>query len=81
MLRPARDHVNSSSLDRARRVLHTLDMTLPDLGPERPGEATETRQMVERGRTESGAEISGKAFLIALLVIAAGIVGVALLLR
>lgn len=37
--------------------------------------------MVERGRTETGAEISGRAFLIALILIALGIVGVALLLR
>jgi len=63
-------------------MLHTpIAMTLPDLGPERPGEATETRQMVERGRTETGAEISGKAFLIALISIALAIIGIALLLR
>jgi hypothetical protein len=56
-------------------------MTMPDLGSERPGEATETRQMVERSRTESGGEVSNPAFLIALGVIVAMFVVALLLLR
>ncbi len=63
-------------------MLHTIAMTLPDLGPERPGQASETRQMVETRRaTETGAEVSNPAFLIALGIILAGIVVAFLLLR
>ena len=63
-------------------MLHTTSMTLPDLGPERPGQASETREMVERRRaTETGGEVSNPAFLIALGVILAAIVLVVLLLR
>ena len=63
-------------------MLHTTRMTLPDLGPERPGQASETREMVERRRaTETGAEVSNPAFLIALGVIIALIVVFFLLLR
>lgn len=62
-------------------MLHTTAMTMPDLGSERPGEATETRQMVERSRTESGGEVSNPAFLIALGVIVAMFVVALLLLR
>lgn len=53
---------------------------MPDL-PERAGLPSETRQMVERGRTETGAEVSGRAFVIALILIAFAIVLLALLLR
>lgn len=57
-------------------------MTVPDLGPERPGAASETRQMGERSRTEAGQpNVSGRSFLIALVVIAAAIVAFALALR
>jgi hypothetical protein len=62
-------------------MLHTSGMTLPDLGPERPGQASETRQMGERSRTETGAQISTPAFLIAFGVILVGIVIFLLLLR
>lgn len=62
-------------------MLHTSRMTLPDLGPERPGQASETRQMVERGRTETGGEISNPTFLVALAVIIVGLVVVILLVR
>src|SRR3954453_12099120 len=49
---------------------HSAVMTLPDL-PERPGHASETRQMVERARTDAGANFGGtRTFLIALAVIA-----------
>ena len=53
---------------------------MPDLGAERPGEATETRQMAERQRTESGAHVSDRRFLIALAVILGAIVVFALIL-
>ena len=36
-------------------------MTVPDLGPERPGDATETRQMGERGRTHALETFSERA--------------------
>jgi hypothetical protein len=58
-------------------------MTLPDLGPERPGQASETRQMVEHDRraTIIGGEVGNPTFLIALGVIVVGIVLALLLLR
>ena len=57
-------------------------MTVPDLGPERPGHASETREMVERMRTESGgATVSGRSFWIAFAVIAVVIALFALLLQ
>lgn len=58
-------------------------MTMLDLGPERPGPASETRQMGEQGRraaTEQ-AHVSGRSFWIALLVIAVAIAVFALVLR
>ena len=62
--------------------MHTTGMTLPDLGPERPGQASETREMVDRRRaTETGGEVSNPAFLIALGVIVVGIIVIILLLR
>jgi len=62
-------------------MLHTWVMTVPDLGSERPGDPSDTRQLVERGRTETGAEVSGRAFLIAFAVIAAVIVGLILVMK
>jgi hypothetical protein len=57
-------------------------MTLPDLGSERPGDPSDTRQLVERGRTEPGAaNVSGRAFLIAFAVIVAFITLLVLLFR
>ncbi len=57
-------------------------MTLPDLGSERPGAPSDTRQLVERGRTYSGAaNVSGGAFLIALAVVVAFNVALVLLAR
>ena len=50
-------------------MLQTCAMTMPDLGAERPGQASETRQMVERGRTQTDGELSGRAFAIALIII------------
>jgi hypothetical protein len=61
--------------------VHTAGVTLPDLGTERPGAASETRQMGERSRTETGGDISNPSFAIALGVIVIGIVIVVLLLR
>jgi hypothetical protein len=58
-----------------------MSMTMPDLGPERPGQPSETRQMGERSRTETGTEISTPAFLIALGVIVVAIVVIFLLSR
>ena len=54
-------------------------MTMLDLGPERPGEGSETRQWVDRQRaeTEPPPQISNKLFGIAVAVI---IVAVALVL-
>ena len=68
-------------LARLVAMLHTCPMTMPDI-PERPGQqASETRQMVERGRTETSAQVSNPAFLIALAVIVAVIVAFALFVR
>jgi hypothetical protein len=55
-------------------------MTMPDL-PERPGHASDTRQMVERGRTETGGDVSGRVFAIALVVIALVIAALAWVVR
>jgi hypothetical protein len=59
-------------------MLHTTDMTLPDLGPERPGQPSDTRQMVEqdraRARTADVVQVSNPIFAIALAVIVIGIV-------
>ena len=53
---------------------------MPDL-PERPGHASDTRQMVERGRTETGGDVTGRVFLIALVIIAAVIAALAWLVQ
>lgn len=46
-------------------------MTMADLGPERPGEGSETRQWVDRQRAETDTppQISNKFFGIAVAVI------------
>ncbi len=57
-------------------------VTVPDLGPERPQEmASETRQMVQRARTESHPDprIGNRMFLIGLIAIVAAILAFALL--
>lgn len=50
-------------------------MTMADLGPERPGEGSETRQWVERSRTnqESSPAISTRFFFIAVTLIVAAL--------
>jgi hypothetical protein len=58
-------------------------MTMIDLGPERPGQPSETRQMGEQGRAEThqgDVNVSGRQFVIALVVIAAAIAVFAFLL-
>ena len=65
----------------ATSLVHTPGVTLPDFGTERPGAASETRQMGERSRTEAGGDISNPSFAIALAVIVIGIVIVVLMLR
>lgn len=62
-------------------MLHTWAMTMPDLGPERPGDPSETRQLVERGRTQTGAEVNGSAFVLGLVAVLLAIAGLVLLLR
>lgn len=52
---------------------HTCGMTMADLGPERPGQPSDTRQWGERGRTDAeAAAISTRRFfiLLAILVVA-----------
>ena len=58
-------------------------MTMMDLGPERPGHPSDTRQMTEQGRarTHTDANVSGRKFWIAFVIIAAAIAAIALLLR
>jgi anti-sigma-K factor RskA len=60
-------------------------MTMPDLGPERPGAASDTREMTERAHTQPGAStqqlMHGRTFWIALAVVAAAVALFALLLR
>ena len=53
---------------------YTAAMTMLDLGPERPGQASETRQMSDLDRTEVPARVSGKVFWPLLLVLIAGLV-------
>ncbi len=50
-----------------------------DLGPERPGQASETREMGELDRARIPAKLSGKYFWPALVVIVAILVAVSLL--
>jgi hypothetical protein len=54
-------------------------MTRPDLGAERPGHPSETRQWAEDMRRHT-TEVSGKRFWVALVIIVAALVGYALLL-
>jgi len=60
-------------------------MTMPDLGPERPGAPSDTREMATRAHTEPGAStqqlMTGRSFWIALVVVAAAVALFALLLR
>jgi hypothetical protein len=56
-------------------------MTMPDLGPDRLGHASETRQLAHRARTESSAHVSARAFWTAFAVILLAIALFALILR
>ncbi len=51
-----------------------LRMTMIDLGPERPGQASETRQMSDLDRTIAPARVSGRTFWILLALIVVGLV-------
>lgn len=54
-----------------------------DLGPERPGQASDTRQMGEQDRAEThqgDVNVSGRQFVIALVIIAAAIAAFAYIL-
>lgn len=44
-------------------------MTMADLGPERPGNASETRRMTEADRVIQPARVSGRLFWIAMALI------------
>jgi hypothetical protein len=56
-------------------------MTVPDFGSERPGPASETRQLVEHGRTAPAGHVSGRTFWIALAAIVVAVVLFGLALR
>jgi hypothetical protein len=58
---------------------HTCGMTMADLGPERPGQASETREWGERQRTEQPHTVSNLRFFIVLALIIAALVAFALL--
>ena len=65
------------------RRCYTPGMTMIDLGPERPGHPSDTRQMGEQGRRPhpTDARVSGRAFWIVVLIIAIAFVAIWLLLR
>lgn len=48
-------------------------MTMADLGPERPGNASDTRRLTEADRVIQPARISGRLFWVALALILMGI--------
>lgn len=53
---------------------HACTMTMADLGPERPGQASETREWADQGRREHEPHVvSNRRFLILLSVIAIGL--------
>jgi len=49
-------------------------MTMADLGPERPGQASDTRQMSDVDRMVHPTRVSGRAFWILLAVIVVALV-------
>ena len=53
---------------------------MPKLGPERPDHASDTRQLVERSRTESRAYVSARSLWIAFAAVLLAIVAFALIL-
>jgi hypothetical protein len=52
---------------------YTCDMTMADLGPERPGQASDTRQMSDVDRVIQPARVSGRVFWVALALIVMGV--------
>jgi hypothetical protein len=49
-------------------------MTMIDLGPERPGVASDTRQMSDADRAGAPTRISGRFFWVGLVLIVAAII-------
>ncbi|MDB4961141.1 MAG: hypothetical protein JWP01_1140 [Myxococcales bacterium] len=49
-------------------------MTMLDLGPERPGVASDTRQMSDMDRARAPARVSGRFFWVGLVLIVAAII-------
>ena len=49
-------------------------MTMADLGPERPGQASDTRRMSDVDRIVQPARVSGRLFWVALVLIVIAIV-------
>lgn len=49
-------------------------MTVPDLGPERPGQPSDTRRMSEVDRVMQPARVSGRLFWVALALILMAVV-------
>jgi hypothetical protein len=49
-------------------------MTMLDLGPERPGVASDTRQMSEADRARPPARVSGRFFWVGLVLIIAAMI-------
>lgn len=48
-------------------------MTMVDLGPERPGQASDTRQMSDVDRVIEPTRLSGRVFWVALTLIILGV--------
>ncbi len=66
-------------------MLHTWGVTSGDSGSPLPSGPSDTRQLMERERTESGerdgVRVSGRAFVIALLAVIAVLAGLILLFK
>ncbi len=52
---------------------YTYAMTMADLGPERPGQASDTRQMSDVDRVIQPARVSGRLFWVAVTLIILGV--------
>ena len=52
---------------------YTCAMTMMDLGPERPGQASDTRQMSEIDRAVHPTRVSGRLFWVTLALILMGV--------
>jgi hypothetical protein len=76
-----RAQVRLLTSSRRRLVGYTAAMTMLDLGPERPGQASETRQMSDLDRMTPAANVSGRVFGIGLAAVVVVIALLILLLR